>query len=91
MLVEPTRFGLHDGIPGLEDPRVHDPAHRLAGGRLDRIPQVVGLGVGVRVGAEVVAHAGPEAVDAEVLLEHPQQGATLLIGQHVEHAFAVGR
>ena len=38
-------------VARLEDPGVHDPAHGLAGLLLERIPQIVGLGVAVGVRA----------------------------------------
>ena len=83
--------GTHERVAGLPDPRIHDAAHRLAARGLDRVPQVVGLGVRVAVQGEVVADALAEALGAEILLEHAQQRATLLVREHVEHALAVGR
>ena len=50
----------HDRMAATEDPAVHDPAHRLPGGLLERVPQVGGLGVAVGVVGEVVADAGAE-------------------------------
>ena len=78
-------------MAALEDPGVHDPAHRLAGGLLDGVPQVGGLGVAVLVVGHVLADAGAELVLAEVLLEHPHDGGALLVGEDVEHPLGVGR
>ena len=80
----------HDGMTALQDPRVHDPADRLAGGLLDGVPQIGGLGVAVLVGGHVLADAGAELRFAEVLLEHPHHGGALLVGEHVEHPLGVG-
>ncbi len=42
------------------------------------------------VGVEIVVDAVTKAALAEVLLQHAQECAALLVGEHVEHAFAVG-
>ena len=83
--------GADQRVAGLPDPRVHHPPHRLATGLLDGVPQVARLGVPVGVRAQVVADALAELLGAEVLLEHAQDGAALLVGEHVEHPVGVGR
>ena len=69
----------------LENPRVHQLAHRLVGSLLQRVPQVAGLGVGVLMLAQVGGDALAETLRAQVLLEHPEHRGALLVGQHVEH------
>ena len=59
-------------VAPLADPRVHDPSHRLTGRRLERIPQVVRLGVPELVRGEVAADAVTERVGAELLLQHAE-------------------
>ena len=76
-------------VAGLEDPRVHDPADRLPRLLADRVPQIVRLGVGVRVGAQVPPDPVTEAVAAKPLLKHPKHGAALRVREGVEHAARV--
>ena len=63
--------GRDQRIPWLPDPRIHQVPYWHAGvGLLDRVPQITGLGVAVRVGLQVQADSLAELLDAEVLLEH---------------------
>jgi hypothetical protein len=55
--VEP---GAHQRIARLEDPAVHHLGNRLARRASERRPQIAGIGVGVRVTAEVLADAVAE-------------------------------
>ena len=57
----------------LPDPRVHNPSDWLTGGRLDGVPQIVRLGVLVRVQTKVMADTLAERLLAEVLLQHAQK------------------
>ena len=82
-------LGLDHRVAALEDPRVHHLAHRLAGRRLDRVPQVRGLGVAELVHGQVVTDAASELVLAQVLLQHPENGRALLVREDVEHPFCV--
>ena len=77
------------GEPTLEDPAVHDASNRLAGGLLDRVPEVGGLGVVELVLGEVEADAVAEAIALEVLLEHADDRGALLVGEDVEHPLGV--
>ena len=88
--VVPVERRADQRVARLPDPRVHHPPYRFTALLLERVPQIVGLGVGVLVQREVVAHPLPKALLAEVLLEHAQQRPALLVGEHVEHALAVG-
>ncbi len=63
----------NEGETWLPDPRVHDPSDRLTRGRLDGVPQIVRLGVLVRVQPEVMADALAKGLLAEVLLQHAEQ------------------
>ena len=72
-------------MPALEDEGVHDVAHRRAAGVLERVPQIGGDRVAVGVRLEVRAHAVAEHIGSDVLLEHAQDAAALLVGQEVEH------
>ena len=85
MLIERVAVQRDQGMPALEDEGVHDVADRLAARFFQRVPQVGGDGVGVGVRLEVRAHAVPEDLGPDVLLEHPQDGAALFVGQEVEH------
>ena len=91
--VEPSASSeaVTSGIALLPDPAVHDAPDRLAGGGLERVPQVGRLGVPVAVLGQVVADAVPEPLLAQVLLQHAQQRAALLVGQDVEHPVGVLR
>ena len=89
MLGEPIALGAHDGEAGLEDPRVHDPAHGLTGCRFERVPEVRRLGVAELVTVEIVPYAGAERVGAEPTFEHAQHRPTLLVGERVEHAVGI--
>ena len=80
-----------EGEPTLPDPGVHDRAYRLAGRGLERVPQVRGLRVAVRVLGQVPADAVAEAVGAKVPLEHPQDRRSLDVRERVEHAVRVVR
>ena len=51
--------------------------------------QVRRLGVAVAVLGQVVADAVAEPLLPEVLLEHAEERAALLVGEHVEHAVGV--
>ena len=73
----------------LEDPRVHHLAHGLARRRLERVPQIAGLGVVELMLLQVEPDAVAENVLAEKLLEHPQHRRTLLVSQDVEHRAAI--
>ena len=83
--------GGDEGIALLPDPAVHDAPDRLAGGGLERVPQVGRLGVPVAVLGQVVADAVPEPLLAQVLLQHAEERAALLVGQDVEHPVGVLR
>ena len=85
MLVERVAVQRDQGMPALEDEGVHDVAHRLTARFLQRVPKVGGDRVGVGVGLEVRPHAVPEDLGPDVLLEHPQHGTALFVGQEVEH------
>ena len=79
----------------LPDPAVHQLAHWFvtsigSGDLLDAVPKVACLSAAVRVRAQVLVYSLTEALFAEVLLQHSQQRSTLLVGEHVEHAVAVG-
>ena len=83
-------------IPRLPDPGIHQRAHRLTAPVafhrcFDGVPQVRGLGVPIAVSTQIVADAITETFVTQILLEHPKNRATLFVGQHVEHAFAVVR
>ena len=73
-------------MTALQNERVHDVADRCAAGVLERIPQVAGHGVAVGVCLEIGPDAVAEHLGTDVLLEHAQDAAALLVGQHVEHA-----
>ena len=77
-------------MASLEDPGVHDVADRLAGGGGQGIPQILGHRVSVGVGGQVLPDPVSEGVLAEMLLEHPQDAAALLVGEQVEHPACVG-
>ena len=80
--------GARHGQPGkapLEDPRIHHFAYRHTRGGVERGPQIGGLGVGVSVVLQIVAHPLAEGVFAEILLEHPQHRRSLEVGEVVEH------
>ena len=74
-------------VAALQNERVHHVAHRRAAGVLECVPQVTGHRVAVGVGLEIGPHAVAEHLGADVLLEHAQDAAALLVGQYVEHAF----
>src|ERR1035441_10419617 len=84
-----SRRRLDDRKAGLEDPRVHHFAHGLARRRLERVPQVAGLGVVELMLVQVKTNSVAKDVGAQELLEHPQHGRALFIGQDVEHRAAV--
>ncbi len=84
------RVDADDREAALEDPGVHDPAHRFPGGLLDRVPQVRGLRVPVLVMGHVLPDPRPELLFPEVLLEHPHDRGALLVGEDVEHPLRVG-
>ena len=73
-------------VSTLEDERVHDVAYRLAAGLFQRVPKVGGHRVGVGVCGQIRTHAVAEDLGPDVLLQHPQHGRTLFVGQEVEHA-----
>src|SRR3546814_12105350 len=79
----------HQRVAALEDPRVHDAAHRLARGLLDRVPEVGGLGVRVAVSLHVATDALAEGLLAEVLLQHPPHCGAIPEGEDVEHHIVV--
>jgi hypothetical protein len=81
--------GGDEGIALLPDPAVHDAPDGLPGGGLERVPEIRRLGVPVAVLGQVVADAVAEPLLAEVLLQHAQQRAALLVGQDVEHPVGV--
>ena len=85
----PLDPGAHERIAGLEDPAVHHRRDRLARGAAERGPEVAGVGVGVGVPPEVLADAVAKDRRTEMLLEHPEHGRALLVGQHVEHRVGV--
>ena len=76
-------------MAALEDEGVHDVAYGRATRFLQRVPQVGGHRVAVGVRLEVGAHAVAEDVGPDVLLEHAQYAAALLVGQEVEHALGL--
>ena len=57
---------------------------RLSGGRGDRLPEVFGRRVRVRVCLKIVVDALPERVRADVALDHPQHSRALLVRDRVE-------
>ena len=87
----PLEAGADERIARREDPGVHHLGDRLAGRRAERRPEVTRVGVGVGVAAEIVADTVAEDVGAEELLEHPEDGRALLVGEHVEHRVGVAR
>src|SRR4029077_18327518 len=70
-------------------PRVDHFADRLARRRFERLPEVAGLGVGELMLLQIEADSVAEEVVAEKLLEHPEHGGALLVGEDVEHRAAV--
>ncbi len=58
---------------------------------LDGVPQIRRLGIGVLVGGEIAAHALPEALHAEVLLQHAKDVAALQVREDVEHRLCLVR
>ncbi len=72
-----------------EHPSVHDATHgdiRTVGSAslFERIPEVAGLGVAQAVALQVDADALTERLEADVLVDHVQYGATLVVGDGVE-------
>ena len=82
--------GLHQRVARLPNPRIHDATHRLTGGLLDRVPEIGRLRARVGMTLEIVRHPLAEPFGTEVLLEHAEQRATLLVGEHVEHPLRIG-
>ena len=78
-------------VARLEDPGVHHAADGLARLLLERVPEIVRLGVPVGVLPEVPADPVAEALRAEPLLEHPQHRAALHVREGVEHPAGVVR
>ncbi len=76
-------------VPTLEDEGVHHVAHRFAARFFQRVPQVGRHRVGVGVRGQVGAHAVPEDLGPDVLLQHPQDGRTFFVRQEVEHALCL--
>src|SRR5208282_6561453 len=91
--LEPAAVGswrrVDDRKAGLEDPRVHHLAYGLVRRRLERVPQVAGLGVVELMLFEVKADAVAENIGAQKLLEHPQHRRALLVSKDVEHRAAI--
>jgi hypothetical protein len=75
----------------VKDPSVHHRGNGLPRSLSERLPQVGGLGVAELVPLQVEANAVAEHLGADVLLEHPQDGGALLVGEEVEHRLAVLR
>ena len=72
-------------MPTLKDERVHDIVYGCAAGVLECIPQVAGHRVPVGVRLQIGPHAVAEDLRSDVLLQHAEDAAALLVGQHVEH------
>src|SRR5207245_9831465 len=71
-------------IPDLPDPAVGELQDGLPRRFGERAPQLVGGGVRLAVLAHVEPDAVPEALLAEVALDHAEDGAALLVGDGVE-------
>ena len=74
-----------------EYPALHQVAHRPARCLLESHPQVFVVGVPVEVGRQVATDPVAEDILAQELLQHPDDGRTLLVGEQVEHGLCVGR
>src|SRR5581483_10736951 len=69
----------HEREPGLADPRLRDLCHRLPRSLLERTPEIGRDGVRLAMPADVRAHAHPELLRAEVVLDHPHDRRALLV------------
>ncbi len=73
-------------IARLEDPAVHQGAHRLFRRLLQSIPKIGGLGIAVGVFLQIKPDAVAKLCRAQILLQHAQHRSALFVGEHVEHA-----
>ncbi len=69
----------------LSDQAFHDLVDRLVAGGGLRVPEVLGGGIGIQVGGEIVVHALTESFFAHVILHGEQHVAGLAVGDTVEH------
>ena len=64
-----------------EDPALHQVTHRLARCLLKSRPQVLVVGVSVEVGRQIATDSVAKGILAEELLQHPDDGRPLLVGE----------
>ena len=89
LLAERVTVQRDQRVTALQYERVHDVADGRAAGVLERIPEVARDRVPVGVRLEIGPHAVAEHLGPDVLLEHAQDAAALLVRQHVEHALGL--
>ena len=84
------RRHVEDRHARLTDERLENLIDRLPGRCGDRLPEILGRRVAVGMGPQIRVDAVAERRGAHVVLDHPNDGGALLVGNRVEQGFDFG-